>query len=481
MKMKNIFTFTILLGALELHASIANKMENWFQAQNYANLTQAQVIAGQSARYGTLGGISTRNLVSEPFHFIDVQTPKFSAGCGGIDFYSGGFSAINADEFMKNLRAIGQNAQSLAFMLAIQVVSPQLSGLMQEIQSWANKINSMNLSSCEAATAVVGGAMELFGEKEGNCTLTRMQSFGEDYRKANSACTTGGRIKETENSKHNQASFIKGNLAWYVLMQIPYFKNDLEFAQLVMNLTGTMIIEDAGNSEAGPLSLKIIGPAISGEVKDERFHQIYQSLLKGATATGGSAGRSLKLYQCLDLNADPKSCQKISASPQEIAINWPGLQEKIDQHIGSILAKIKRDEELTPLEKGIVSSTSIPLYLLLSVSAAYFPNPIYASGVISSYTEMIAQDILLSALNSILGLVLESANNLPSGISASHRVVSFRENLTEVASAISSLQQENKTQLSQYLEIQQRISLYEKALLGRLSSNFLTNAKWGGN
>ena len=49
----------------------------------------------------------------------------------------------------------------------------------------------------EAATKLVGGALELFGKKEANCTIKRMQQAGEDWNTANYYCTTGGRIKSS--------------------------------------------------------------------------------------------------------------------------------------------------------------------------------------------------------------------------------------------------------------------------------------------
>lgn len=159
--MKNALTTLALAIGLTLpsvsSADTAAKVNSWFSNMNYATVTNPGVYEGQSARYATLGGVSTRAPITQPFNFINVQTPKFSAGCGGIDFFAGGFSAIDANQFVENLRAIGQNAQSLAFMLAIQIVSPQLSGVMEDINTWAQKLNQMNMDSCQAATALVGG------------------------------------------------------------------------------------------------------------------------------------------------------------------------------------------------------------------------------------------------------------------------------------------------------------------------------------
>ncbi|WP_223823293.1 conjugal transfer protein TraH [Candidatus Enterovibrio altilux] len=57
---------------------------------NYATVTNPGVYEGQSARYATLWEMSTRAPITQPFNFINAQTLKFSAGCGGIDFFAGG-------------------------------------------------------------------------------------------------------------------------------------------------------------------------------------------------------------------------------------------------------------------------------------------------------------------------------------------------------------------------------------------------------
>jgi conjugative transfer pilus assembly protein TraH len=241
--------FFLFLTSLteELNASTAEKINRWFDNQNYINTTSPGIYEGQTARYATFGGLSTRSAITQPLDLFELQSPKFSAGCGGIDFYSGGFSAINSDQFIQALRSIGQNAQSLAFMLAIRVVSPQLSGVMEQIQEWANEFKRLSKDSCQLATSMVGGTLDLFGAKEGNCTVKRMQDYGENWEKANYPCTNGGQLKSTEDNGRpggaNTIAFVKGNLAWFILMQNDYFRSDLLFSEIIMNIIGKGIMK----------------------------------------------------------------------------------------------------------------------------------------------------------------------------------------------------------------------------------------------
>ena len=471
-----VLMFSFGLASLA-QATTATKVSDWFNNMNYANVTNPGVYEGQSARYATLGGFSTRAPITQPFNFVNVQTPKFSAGCGGIDFYSGGFSAIDADQFTENLRAIGQNAQSLAFMLAIQIVSPQLSGVMEDISDWAQKLNAMNMDSCQAATALVGGTMDYFGAKESNCTIKRMQDFGEDYTKANYECTTGGSIKTTENAggDANKVDFVKGNLAWWVLMQDPIFAADTEFAELVMNITGTIIIADAGADDDSPSTVKVIQPAISGETNKERFRNIYTALLMG-----NRAENNLLLYKCTGVvTSQPTSCMTISDSLDTVAPGWVGLYARVEEMVGSIIQKIYTDTPLTAAERGLVETTTIPLYRYLTATAAYFPRGADVSRLTNEYTQLIAEDILLRSLNAIIEKVEQRAGVPKDGMGDAMRIKQYRTDLQGVLDGLAKLRKENDFNIEQFFVMQERIQLYEKALMSKLGSNMVQSAMWG--
>lgn len=452
------------------------KVNSWFDGMNYSNVTSPGVYEGQTARYATLGGVSTRAPITRPFEFVSVQTPKFSAGCGGIDFYAGGFSAIDSDQFIDNLRAIGQNAQSLAYMLAIQIVSPQLSGVMEDVQTWANKYLNMNMDSCEAATAMVGGTMNLFGASEGNCTVKRMNDFGEDWTKANLACTTGGERRDTENSTGgpNTIDFVKGNLAWYVLMQDAFFSTDLQFAQVVLNITGTVILSNSGTNDDDPTSVRYIEPAITGTSGSERFDNIYTALLMGA-----SADDSLLVYKCVGATSDRDGCLAMGNSLETISPTWTGLYNKIDNLVKSIVQNIYTDTPLTASEQGLIESTSVPLYRYLTATAAYFPTNSDVSRLTKDYTKLIAEDILIKALQGVIEVVEANSGNLSGGLSGSSTVSVYREDLRGVLDGLAKMREENNFDIEQYFVMQQRIQMYEKSLMSRLSSGMITSAQWG--
>lgn len=459
--------------ALAPMADVDDELDRWFNDMNYSTSTNPGVYEGQSARYATLGGVSTRAPIREPFHFVDVQTPKMTAGCGGIDFYAGGFSAIDKDAFVENLRAIGQNAQSLGFMLAIQVVSPQLSGQMEKVQTWANKFNQMGMDSCQAAQSLVGGGMDMLGAKAGNCTIKRMSEFGEDYRTAEDACLREGRMSETEasGSTPNTADFVKGNLAWYVLMQDPFFRSDTEFAELMMNLTGTVILTEG---VGGRISTDTLNPAITKDRESERFRNIYTALLHGS-----ESDQDLALYTCEDDAANPDACLELSSTLQSIDPSWSGMYSKIDELVSGIVDSIYADTPLTDSQRGLISTTNIPLYRYLAAAAAHHPKGTDLSRMTSNYTELIASDIIMRSLTSIVERIEQQSASLPEGISSSTTVVRYREDIDSVLAGLSAMHDEVKFDAEQYYTMQRRIQLYEKSLMSRLSSGLVNSASWG--
>ena len=465
-------------------AGIGDKLDDWFNNQNFNTSTRPGIYETQSARYATLGGISYRAPITQPYRFLTIQTPRFSAGCGGIDLYTGGFSVMNASQFVDALRAIGQNAVSLAFMLAIQIVSPQLSGIMEDIQSWANEYLTMGMDSCEAATKLVGGALEFFGQKEGNCTIKRMQTTGEDYNTANHYCTTGGRIKATEASgggEDDQIVFTKGNLTWFVLMQNSFFTTDTQFAELIMNMVGTVIYRDDGGGDTDPTGLNHIPAALN---EDGTPSPAFENMI-AALMYGSDAAVQLLIYRCQSPTATPMGCQTIHADRQSInPATWgDGLHGKIRILVQSIVSKIRGDAALTPTETGLIGASKIPLYRFLTAASAAFPNApgssIDVTELTDKYTNLFARNILLTSLNNVLGMVEFQALNLPDKLSDTPQVEDFEKDLRVAIRGVAAMTKETEDKAGQYFELLKQIREYEKEIMTNLGKGFMQAARWG--
>ena len=462
----------LVLLAVQVDAgNLDAEVDAWYNAR-YSNVTDPQIVEAQAARYYTLGGISTRTNITQMPPLVNIQTPKLSAGCGGIDFYAGGFSAINTNEFVNNLRAIGQNAQSLAYMMAIQVVSPQLSEVMEKVQSWADKAKALNMDSCEAATQLVGGALNTMGAKRGNCTIKRMEEFGEDWTTANYACTTGGKIKATEASGDaNKIAFVKGNLAWYTLMSDPFFSANLDMATIVMNITGTLIVAQQAGGDDAPIDSLSLPPALESGIEKERFRHIYSVLLMGNAGT-------YNVYTCNSTTTDKTGCMTISTTPVPVSTQFTGLHERIETLVNGIIANIKTDSPLTADQAALVSNIEIPIYRYLTVLSASHNVTGTAENMANSYTELIAQNILNRSLLSILGRVETDITALPNDIGNSREVVGYLKMLKGTMKAMQSKAEGTEVTMNELFKMHERIITFERALVATLDPALLGSSHW---
>lgn len=466
----------ILMMASSLaQADIGSKVDDWFNQNNYSNVTVPGVYEGQSARYFTLGGISTRAPITRPFQLVNVQPPQFSAGCGGIDFYSGGFSAVSADQFIENLRAIGQNAPSLAFMLALSITSPQIKGAIEWVQDKADELNKFNQDSCALAGRAIGGTLSVLGVEDANCTVKRVQEYGEDWNIAKDECRKERERADTENdgSGANHAAIVKGNLTWFALMQDPFFREDLDFAELVMNIVGTVVFKPSSDGRSG--GNDSIVPAIEDGVIKDRFRNIYVALMEGRDAEN-----DIEIRRCQNRSNDPEEgCNELSPGLVIISKDFDGMHTRIRNIVNNIVRNIYDDAVLEPVEQGLISSSRIPLYRYLTASAAYFPRGSDLSSLTGDYTQLIAEDILLAQLVSIIGLVEENSANLPNGLSATNEMEGYLERLSSVQEGLGVLQRENEFDVEQFFTLQRQIRIYEQALMSRLSSGLIDSARWG--
>ena len=471
------FSVGLTLASPVAIADVGSTLDDWFNDNNNANITSPGVYEGQTAMYGTLGGISTRNEIVEPFNFLQIQTPKFSGGCGGIDAYMGGFTAIDSDQFVESLRAVGQNAKSLAFMLAIQVVSPMLSDVMEDIKSFAEDLKKMSMDSCAAAEALVGGVMQEIGGEKADCIQGRMERTGEDFTTASWECTTGGRRKEDVGS--NIASFTRGNIAWYAMMQSnnTIFRSDPAFSEMVMNIIGTVVKQDADPSDSDSgTTPAILPPAVTEDgALMPRGKKIIGALLKG------SEGGVMEMRRCISRNVDPTSCDRLEADKSQVSVTYEGMNKKVEDMLSNIMDNIYDDVPLSQEETALVAGARVPLYKYLASAAAAFPRTMKAhNSILQEYTQLIAKDIVLNGLLTSIEQVRDTINNLPNGLSTSEDIKDYRKQLEKVLAAIAVVEKENSVSAEKYIAFQEQIRRYEKQVMGKLSSSIVNSAIWQG-
>jgi conjugative transfer pilus assembly protein TraH len=151
----NLAVVSVIISIGMGHAQANGDVVNMFQSIGAnANVTNPGVYRGQTMNHMVGGGASIR-IPQRNYQLASMSPPSLSYGCGGIDAYLGAFSFINADQLVEMMQNIGNNATGAIFKLALDSISPQLGGVIDYFADMANKINSMNINACEAATGIV--------------------------------------------------------------------------------------------------------------------------------------------------------------------------------------------------------------------------------------------------------------------------------------------------------------------------------------
>lgn len=444
-------------------ADMATDMDTFFNDINFSSITKPGVYEGQSAGYFTGGGVFMR-VPQRNYTLYSVQWPRFRSGCGGIDFFSGGFSFINASEFVSMLQNIGSVAVSQAFLLALRTISPQIASTLEQIQTWAQKYGLNSINSCEAGTALAGGALKSFGLSKQACIMERVNSSGESWSEAEVACTTSGeRMATLQNSPMKQLMVTEGNLAWRAMMRNPFFVNDKDLAQVMMNLSGTVIIKvDQPGSEDTTTTYQAIPSVLTGSGGQD----LLRVLLEGG---------SVDVKACSNGTDDEFACTEMNGA-HTVAIHQ-GLIEKVRVILDDIVTNIHSDTPLDDVQRGLLASTSLPVHKYLTVGVAYIPGALAPE--IDGYATLIAKDILYSYLNDLLGKLTASTLALDNQEDA--RIKEFHDGVNTARREIRVYKDDVRHSFDEALVFTQRVREYEKALVGKLSPGMFRNLVWSSS
>lgn len=147
----------LLLCLVLWSAGSASRAEaaDWFSnLTNNLHSNSPAAWEGQKRGYFTGGGFGFRVQTSrEPL--LNLQAPRISAGCGGIDAFWGSFGYLNPEYLVQAFQNIMSAAPAYAFKLALQQLCDPCDDVMSALQQMAQAVNSLALDECGTAQAMV--------------------------------------------------------------------------------------------------------------------------------------------------------------------------------------------------------------------------------------------------------------------------------------------------------------------------------------
>lgn len=211
--------FACLSMAMPAQADVNSDMADMFNNMGaQTNYTSAGSYKTQAANVYVGGGFTTK-FGNKSLYPVNIQMPSVSAGCGGIDFFSGAFSFANKEQFIEFTRNLGNNAAGVAFEIGLDALDPLIGGAISKIRDVVNFINQNGLNSCQAAKALVGGMAGKLGESIGKeCELTaNNDGTVQDNAEARWYCKSKGRLlnQRTKKLKESLGDYYNQAPTWF--------------------------------------------------------------------------------------------------------------------------------------------------------------------------------------------------------------------------------------------------------------------------
>lgn len=344
-----------VLSSVALADSINDQMDKAFGS--LINTTTPK--SYDSARRGVLSGgqVFIRNQTKRA-NLLSATAPSFSAGCGGIDLYGGSFSYINADQMIETFQAIGANALGYGVKLAVNAACPSCEQVMTSLEKTAQFINSMNVDSCNAAQGIVNAAADFSTTSQVDVAAKTegvANGWMSDINNAWSWATdnTNSPTKEIAQKDPDTAKkLLSGNIAWRTykkadLSQVFDLGDDDKFLELIMTMTGTVIVSNpSSDADTDPKLTVINGHGVS-----------LTEIITGGD--DGSGTNEYKILKCDTTSED--GCLKVNSAPTQ-TISDKGLNERVLQaYIGSngLIEAYGGDNEWSDEAKSVLSIPSI--------------------------------------------------------------------------------------------------------------------------
>lgn len=440
----------LMLLSTAVNADVNSDLNDFFGKLGFeTNTTMPHAWQGQAAGYASGGSLYMRTAVKQ-VQLFSMQVPSLNAGCGGIDAYLGAFSHITGEQLQRFVKQIMGNAAGYFFDLALQTTVPEMKQAKDFLQKLASDVNSMNMSSCQAAQGIVGGLWPKTAVSQQKICqdISGEQNLFSDWASSRQGCTVGGQygsVTDKADAKNKEQVLKNKNLMWESLGKNHLFSSNRELKEFAMSLTGTLIFDD------------------KGEIKPLVALTTNEDIIK-AMMNGGSA----KIYAC-----DTTSlCLNPSIRPVSIS-EANALSGQVKAMLTSIQNKAISDSPLTEKEKGFISSTSVPVlkYLIDPQSLGV------ANSLLYQLSDYISYDILMQYLQELIqqARIMLGSSNYPEPA-----IEQLQQSLNQSSQNIAVLQSRVQINQSALMVVDRQMSYMRQQLSSRLLERYQSNYRFGG-
>ncbi len=446
-----IITIFYSFYSMASYASVQNDLAKvWESLGGESTTNGANFYKGQKAGHYTLGSMyfarqkKNRPLISINPPEIDIDKSCYNQGV--LNF--GGMSFISGDEIKNKLTSISQQAGLMFAYLGISSISPVIGETLQEVYSKLQELGGFLADECQTAKQIVSFAgnklaqhseiaKDIFAKH--NLSQGKQNDLSNSYEKFPSGKTAALSDLATKDERYIIEDI---NLAWKAIDKLKI--DSKEIKELMMTMSGTVIIKAAANDNAMP-TFQYVSPLIVSPTNLE-------ALLKG--------GKDMKLISC----SDQDKCLNVLEKNKFIEVD-NSFENKVNKYLNAIQTALKEDKELEQSTQKFLSNAGLPAYAIYDVLYQFTNgNPEYEQGM---FVEVIAWNILYNYLSDMLKEVNEAANNLQ--IAASEELKEFKESIRNAQKLLSDHEMKDLSRYKLQLFLVKRAENMENVIADEIS------------
>jgi len=236
---------TAIAGFSAAALAAGDWVEDWF---DQSTTTSPGSLKTQQRGYYTGGSFQARWRMSNDYP-VSVSPPRFSAGCGGIDLFGGGFSFMDPEFLVQKLERSIQAAPAIAFQMAMDEYCKACVNAMNTMEQITDYLNGMQINDCRMAKGIAA----VMVPKKGDSTpfQERAEKQMQDYAVSSGFSKNGQSVDDSVRSSGGKSPVETKDM----IAECPtVFKTVFSSGSVVDNVTGLVSL-----SSYAPLMRGLIG------------------------------------------------------------------------------------------------------------------------------------------------------------------------------------------------------------------------------
>jgi conjugative transfer pilus assembly protein TraH len=381
-----------------------------------------------------------------------------------LDLIKDGLAGFQNYPLQDTIKDIVKHAPTYGAMLALQILSPQISSVVEDMKNWSNEYLQQIQGKSNELLSMMGKLGASNHARYGNCLSKEMAS--KNWIEAMNICSSSASSKV--NNSDNNTEFIDGNLIFELMEKNTYFNKidstgriisfNEPLANIIMNLTGTYVGDGFGKYQIIPSSLK-------NSTKSEMFQKLMDMFLNG---------NEQFLYK--SICSDKSNC---SITSPVVPKYKDGVFTVYKNKLDLILEKIFRSKTLSIEESNFLSTIQLTEDYLFKLISQFYTKEIEIKEILTEYILNYSSLEILNYFKELVNSLISESYSMNNQLSSSIIVEKMRDSLEETQKTLGQLIVQEQNNLLKFSQLKDQLKKYQSIINNNAGSRMRESLGWG--